>query len=261
MRASVLAGLLALIAGQGDELQLKNIQPIYGSAGPARAAAKILPGDSLFLAFDIAGLSVKDGTAEYSLATEISAKGKLQYRQPPKDNKASLPLGGTTLQGLAQFEIGLNTPPGEYEFKVTVTDLPTKKTHSFTRTFEVAPPAFGIVRLNPTLDPAGDASTTLLGVGQTLWINFSTVGFTRDKTTMQPNLTFELNVTDAAGKSFAKPYTGSVTKDVPAMVPALPGQFPLPLNAPGKFTVEIKATDVLAGKSAKLSFPIQVQPR
>lgn len=262
MNATVLAGLLLLAPAQPATLELKNIQATYGKLGPTRPAGKVLPGDNLFLVFDITGLTVKDGAAEYALSTEILSKGKLQYRQPAKDNKAILPFGGGVLQGMANFEIGLSTPAGAYEFKVTVTDVATKQTTSFTRTFEIAAPEFGIVRLNPTLDDDGEASTTLFGVGHTLWVNFSAVGFQRDTTpAKQPNLTFELTITDATGKSFTKPFAGTVDKDIPAMVAALPGQFPLPLNNTGKFTIEIKATDNLSKKTAKLAFPITVQGR
>jgi hypothetical protein len=261
MNVTVLAGLLLLAPAQPDGLQLTNIRPTYGPFGPARPAGKILPGDNLHVSFEITGLTIKDGTTGYSLSTEILSQGKLQYRQQPKESKAILPFGGGSIQGLAQFEIGLNTPPGEYELKVIVADVATKKSQSFSRKVEVAPPEFGLVRLNTTLDPLGDASTSLLGVGQTLWVSFSAVGFTRDTTTMQPNITFELSVVDANGKSFVKPFVGTVDKDIPAMVAALPGQFPLPLNNAGKFTIELKATDNLSKKSAKLSFPIQVQPR
>lgn len=262
MNATVLAGLLLLAPTQANGLQLNNVQDTHGIYGPARSVATLLPGEKLTITFDIAGLTVKDGKATYALGTEILSQGKLQYRQPAKDQEASLPLGGDTLQALAQFEIGLNTPPGEYEFKVTVTDSASKKTTSFNKTYTVLPRAFGIVRLTTTLDAAGEAHTTLLGAGQTLWISFSAVDFQRSPTTMQPNLTFELSVLDETGKPLGdKPLVGLVEKDVPAMIAALPGQFPLSLNRAGKFVVEVKATDNLSKKSAKLSFPITVQGR
>ncbi len=263
MKATVLVGLLLLAPAQVLGLQLKNIQATYGPGGPVRPAGNLLPGDNLTITFDIDGVTVKDGKAVYSLGTEILSQGRTIFRQPPKEQEVLLPLGGTTLQGMAQFEVGLNTPPGQYEFKVTVTDAASRQTQSFSRTYTVGPPAFGIVRLSTTLDAAGEAHTTQLSVGQTLWVNFSTVGFQRDRTTTQPNLTLTLNVLDpVTGRPVsARPFTGTVTKDVPTMIAALPGQFPLPLNRAGKFVLEIQATDNLSGKTAKLSFPIEVQGR
>ena len=41
--------------------------------------------------------------------------------------------------------------------------------------------------------------------------------------------------------------------------PSVPAQFHVSLNRPGKFTVELEAIDTVAGKHAKLSFPIRVQ--
>lgn len=262
MKATVLAGLLLMVVGQQPALQLKNVQATYGTFGPVRTAGPLLPGDILTLPFDIDGVTVKDGKATYALSTEVLSQGKVQYRQPAKDQEVLLALGGNTLQGVAQFEIGLNTPPGEYEFKVSVTDSATKQTQSFTQKHTVAPKGFGLVRLTTTLDADGEGHTTLLQAGQTLWVNCSAVGFERDRTTTQPNLTFKLSVLDASGQpSGGKPFTGTVDKDIPAMIAALPGQFPLPLNRAGKFTVVVEATDNLAKKSSKLAFPIDVKGR
>jgi len=263
MNATVLAGLLLLAPAQAD-LQVKNVQMTYGGFGPARPAGKVLPGDELYFNFDIEGLTIKDGKVVYSLHIEILSQGKVQFRQPPTEKEQTILLGGNSLQGAAQFEIGLATPPGLYDFKVILSDAATKKTQSFTKTIEILPKGFGLVQVKTTLDAAGVAPTHLFSVGQTAWVNFSAVGFDRAGPMMQPKLTFELTVLDETGKpTSAKPYTGTVDKDVPGMVAAIPGQFPLPLNRAGKFTVQVKAIDQLAPTRppAVLTFPLQVLDR
>jgi hypothetical protein len=91
-----------------------------------------------------------------------------------------------------------------------------------------------------------------------LWISFGAVGFGRDAKD-QPNLTATLRVLDDAGKpTTGKPLVGEVKADIPKAVKVLPMQFALHLNRAGKYTVEVKADDKLTGKSATLSFPIQV---
>jgi hypothetical protein len=45
---------------------------------------------------------------------------------------------------------------------------------------------------------------------------------------------------------------------VPANFLAVPMTFPLTLNRPGKFTVEVTATDGTSRETAKLTFPIKV---
>jgi hypothetical protein len=52
--------------------------------------------------------------------------------------------------------------------------------------------------------------------------------------------------------------TLQVNKDVPDNLPMVPMQFMLSLNRPGKFTVELTATDQVAKKTTKLSFPLTV---
>lgn len=42
------------------------------------------------------------------------------------------------------------------------------------------------------------------------------------------------------------------------MEQAFPGQFVLPLNRAGKFTIELKATDLLSNKTSQVSFPLTV---
>ena len=72
-------------------------------------------------------------------------------------------------------------------------------------------------------------------------------------------MSLELSVTDADGKPvLAKPFGGAVTKGVPEKDTSLPIQFHVALNRPGKFTLELKATDTLAGKTWSHSFPITV---
>jgi hypothetical protein len=66
---------------------------------------------------------------------------------------------------------------------------------------------------------------------------------------------------DADGKpTLARPFAGTIDKDVPGGDTALPIQFHVGLNRPGRFTVEVKATDVLAGKTVTQSFPLTVHP-
>jgi hypothetical protein len=55
-----------------------------------------------------------------------------------------------------------------------------------------------------------------------------------------------------------KPFTGAIKENVSEKALSLPVQFLLGLNRPGKFTIEIKATDLVSKKEAKESFPITV---
>lgn len=243
-----------------DELTLRNVRATYGILGPERTSKSVVPGDSLYLTFAIDGITTDaEGRARYSVSTEVTDKaGKSHFRHAGRDLEALAPLGGNTLPAYAQVDIGLQQAPGDYTLTLTVTDLASKKSKTLNGPFKVLPPAFGIVRVNLTTDSDGLNPMGLMGVGDSLWVNFATVGFGRGANG-QPNVALELRIYDREGQpTTEKPMTGVVNKDVSAKSPALPVQFHLALNRAGKFTVELKATDETSGKSTVQRFPLTV---
>jgi hypothetical protein len=254
--------LLAALAvpGQADGLTLTDARLTYGLLGPKRDSAKFLPGDGLYLAFMVDGVTVAaDGKVQYSIALEVAGPGgKTIFRQPPRDEEVINSLGGSRLPAFAQVQIGQEQAPGEYTLKVTVTDRATKKSASLEQKAEVLPKAFGLVHLTTTDDQKGQMPAGVLGVGQSLYVNSHVIGFQRGGGG-QPNVAVELRVLDEAGKpTLAKSLTGRVDKGVPPKDPVLPVQFLLSLNRAGKFTVELKVTDEVAGKTATQTFPLTV---
>jgi hypothetical protein len=257
-----LLAALSAVPGQSGGLSLADARVTHGIMGPARAGTKFLPGDTLFLAYDIDGITADaDGKVLYTAAIEVKdSSGKQVVNQKPSDEETIMALGGTRLPAFAQVAIGLEQQPGEYVVKVTVTDRASKKSASLEQKFEVLPRDFGISRLVLTGDPEGRVPAGLLGVGQELYVNAMVVGFQRGAG-QQPNVRVELRVLDESGKpTLAKPFAGEITKDVPPKDTALPVQFLLGLNRPGKFTVELTATDKSNNKKATQSFPITVSP-
>ena len=255
---------LSVSAGQDAELKLNDARTTYGVLGPARADQKLLPGDSLFVTFNIEGISTdEEGKVLYSIATEVAdAQGKVHFRQPARDLDTVNALGGGHLPAYAQVDIGLDQPAGDYKLKVTVKDRATGKTANLTQDFQVTAKSFGLIRLTTTSDPEARMPAGQSIAGQSLWINGIVVGFGRsDKGDKQPNVTLEMRVLDENGKpTLAKPFTGVVNKDVASTANSLPIQFHLGLNRPGKFTVELKATCAICGESATQKFPITVSP-
>jgi hypothetical protein len=255
-----LMAALCATPGQAGGPTLADARVTYGVLGPTRDNTKFLPGDTLFLTFTINDITADpNGKVAYSIATEVTdAGGKSVFKQPAQDREAINALGGGQMPAFAQVSVGQQMPAGEYTLKVTVTDGATKKSQSLTQKFEVLKPDFGLVRLSASADADGQVPAAALCAGQSLWVHGAVVGFQRgaDK---QPNVSLELTVKDADGKpTLAKPFGGTINKDVPAKDISLPVQFLVSLNRPGKFTVEIKTTDQLAGKSVTQSFPITV---
>lgn len=253
---------LCLAPAQNGELRLINDRTTYGVLGPVRADNKFLPGDKVFVTFDIDNLRIaEDGKALYSMGMELTnAQGKTFYKRDPADTVAFNALGGSRVPAFAYTELGIDTPEGEYTLRVVVKDRGGKEV-SLNRKFQVVAKDFGLVRLQNSYDPEGRLSAPPIGVaGQSFFINFFAVGFKREGQKMQPNLALEMRVFDESGKpTLAKSATGEAKEDVPLDWNLVPMQFILPLNRSGKFTVKLKATDMVTKKTAELSFPLTVE--
>jgi hypothetical protein len=251
---AALVAALSSVPAQANALSFTNIRSTYGVQGPTRSDARFLPGDEMVLAFDINGLKVEvGGKALYSIGLEAAdSQGTVDFKQDPTDQESKLASGGDSVPGFASVQIGLDQPPGNYILKVSVTDRAARSSQSFTRPLQVIPKAFGLVRIGITSDPKAQVPC--------FSINFAAVGFARDQGSGQPSLTVAARMVDEAGRATeARPVVGEVKDGVPAQALSLPMQFSLELRQAGKFTVQMSATDRIAGASAAVSFPLTVQ--
>jgi hypothetical protein len=256
------SGLVMLTLGTvpARALELKNMRAVYGPFGPPRANNQYLPGDLLYVTFDVADVKVseKSGTTKYNISIEetlVDGKGAISFKRT-KANQDTLSLGGTRLPGIAEVFIGKDQPAGKYTLKVTVKDLLSKEVKDIGYPFEILPEAFGFVRLFAPV-----AGLT----GQQYVANFAVVGMGRDAK-KKPNVKIRMRVLDEGGKpTHGQPVTMDIPKDLPdelaskiETIPFVDLQFPLFLNRPGRFTIEVEGTDTVGKKTAKLSFPLTV---
>jgi len=248
---------------QAGKLDLTNARPTYGVFGVPRPDTKFLPGDTFFLGYDIDNLKMTEaGVIYYGVATEITdAKGKVISKEDKAQAKITVVnhLGGNRLPASAYWSVPLETPPGEYTLKVTVTDRAAKVSKDLTYKFEVLPLTFGLVGLTTSYDPDDRLPSPMLGVpGQGINVHWGAVGFERDKVKKQPKLSFEIRTLDEAGKpTLGKPFVTEVT-EVPDKMDYR--GFGLLLNRPGKFAVEITAVDIMTKKKVSLKFPVMILP-
>lgn len=258
-----LVAALSSAISQTDGLTFANVRQTYFTLGPARSDTQLLPGDIYHLAFDIEGLKMEDtGKVQYAMGMEVTnAAGKVEFGQAPQDRDPVFnALGGAVVPALTYVELPATMPAGKYTVKVTVADKASNKKGELTRSFEVLPKDFGLVRvytsmLSRDLLPSG----TILLPGHMIYINFSAVGFARDATTKQPNIAVTMKVLDADGKpTLPKPFSGDATGPLQPQDMLVPMQFALHLNRPGKYTVELAAADKVANKNAKVTIPIVV---
>src|SRR4051812_29168306 len=276
LTAIALAAVLGGTPAQPGNLTLSNVRMTVGELGPPREGSKLLPGDVLFIAYDIDGLTIDgEGVAKYTMAMEVTdAAGKLIFKQDPRELQDFVPLRGNKLPARAYITVGLDQPPGNYSCKISVTDPKTKVTGSLNVKFEVLKKDFGIVAVYTSYDVRGELSAPTTGqVGQTIYVQFSIASFERDAKTKQPSVEILFQVYDDKGTALLvdggnKPTPRKHIQDDKSAVQTKEGdgafalQFPLFMNRPGKFVVEITATDLTTPTKKKFVYklPITVNP-
>lgn len=258
-----LAATMAFAPAQGG-LTLGNARITYGELGAVRQDVKFLPGDIFFVAFDIDGIKVDEsGRVKYSMGMEVVNKDSAPiFKQPPQDREDFLPLGGTKLPARAFVTIGLDQAPGTYTCKVTVVDRATKASQTLEQKFDVVKSTFGLVQVYTSSDNKGEIPSPPVGVaGQSLYVHFALIGFTRDPKAKQPHVEVEMAVLMKDGApALQKPTSIVIDKEVGEMDSGIPLRFLLPLNRAGDFTVELKASDKLNKATSTVRIPIKVLP-
>src|SRR5438128_8675396 len=224
-----LLAALSLAAGDSGPLALTDVRTTYGILGPTRPDNKFLAGDAFVVSFNMEGAKAKDGKIRYGIGMQVSdASGKVLYKQDPVGNETKSPAGEAKIAAFARLEIGTEQPAGDYTLKVTVEDRNGAVSQDLTRSYQVLPGAFGIVRPATTSDPEGKKPTAALRKGKPAWLNFAAVGFGWDKAKGQPHLTATMRVLDEDGKpALARPSSGTIEQDVPRGTKAIPMQFEL----------------------------------
>jgi hypothetical protein len=255
----VLAGVLAAPA----DVKVENARLAYGPLGQERKDEKFLPGDALWLRFDIEGL-VPDATGKvtYAMGLEVTQKGKTKpkFKKDLEDYEARLTLGGTTLPAYARTNIGLDDDPGDYTLKITIKDGSSKgkgKEITIARSFEVAKSNLGFVMVG-LISIAGEPVPAIGMQGQVMFLSCSLVGFEigKDKA---PHVSFEMQILDETGKPTVKELIkGDIKTEAKTPGAMIFQPMRVDLNRAGKFTIVLKATDVLAKKSTEQKLDLTV---
>jgi hypothetical protein len=260
----VLVAALAVTPGQATkEVKYDNVKSLYGFHGPLRTSQKFLPGDQLYVAFDMVGLTIgKDGNCTYTMAMDVTdTAGKSWQKVDARETMDYAPLGGNVLPGRAYVVMGVDMPPGDYTMKLTTTDKATGTKGTLSYKFEVLKKDLGIIGVYASHDPEGRNHAHTTGfAGTGLWLQFGVTGFARDSAKKnQPSLKIELTYLDEDGK----PTTEPMTEEFNALgeeVPILSIRKNLPLSRVGKFKAKLTVTDNVAKKTASFELPVNVLP-
>jgi hypothetical protein len=256
-RLSVVAFvLLGFIPNIASAVDIKNIRPCYGLFGPTRYKAECLPGDVLFFTFDIDGLAVDPKTKKVSYETTLQlldAKDKVLDTIPTPANPVVPILGGNSMPGDLYVKIGDNQPPGKYTIQMTIEDKIGKSAKAFKYPFTVLKQGFGIIR----------AAAPAVGFhGQHHVLQFQLVNLTLDKK-KQPSGEVVIRILDDKKNPIGEATKMMLPRDLPdgtdlekLNLVAVP--YSIYLNRPGRFTVEVVATDKNGDKTDRLSYPLTV---
>ncbi|MBM3994227.1 MAG: hypothetical protein FJ303_08755 [Planctomycetes bacterium] len=248
--------LLGITADLGLAVEIKNPRPCYGPFGATRVGkAECLPGDKLWITYDIEGLVADPKTKKVNYETTLElldAKGKVFFKDPVTTD-AIPALGGGAMPGDLHVNIG-KQPPGEYTIRLTIHDKIGKDAKAFDYPITVLPEGFGMI----------DVSAQTVGVLRLPYVmNFKMVGLTLNKDGI-PNGEVTLRILDDKMKPVTeKPLTMALPRDLPdginlKTLNLVPVAFPIELNRTGRFTIEVTATDKNAKKTIELRFPLTV---
>lgn len=226
----------------------------YGPFGAVRTDAKILPGDFIFMMYDVEGLKVDAKSRKASLVTIVQLVDSNDVIQFQKENPmdVQVTLGGDRVPGELNLIIPSQQKPGKYKVKLKVTDRAAKETKTYEYSFEVVAPTFGIIAVAaPAIGLPGDVYIA----------RFALVNLKLDK--KMPKAEVNLRVLDENGKDLSLPLIQLLPRDLPSEIDItkqnfVPMPFPIYLNRPGRFILAIEAEDKNAKLQAKLRIPVTV---
>ncbi len=256
-RCLPLLALLALPAG-ADAIDIKNFRPCYAPVylGTERKGDKLLPGDVLFATYDIVGLKSdpKTGKASFVTVVELFDAGATPLF-PAKEtpSEVAFHLGGGRIPSDLHVQMGRNQKPGKYRMRLTVLDRLANEQKSFIHQFELMPPTFGIgAVVAPSIGFSGLPYAT----------EFALFDLTLDAQ-KKPNVEVVMQVLDDSGKPVSPPVTSTLPNDLPVGADLqtenfVPIRYPIFLNRPGRFTIDIYAKDHVGKKEARLTYPLTV---
>jgi len=253
--ASFALAALAFAAGSAHAVEIKNVRPCFGPLGATRTDAQCLPGDFLFITYDIEGLKFDDktGKANYLTILELFDNKAKQVFKKETPNEVSSQLGGNRMPGDLHVIMGRNQEPGKYHIRLTVADRLSKETKSTVYSFDLKPQGFGMI---------GVTAPAVGFPGQHYIASFAIIDMALDAK-KAPNVDVTMKILDEAGQPVTTPIISKLPRDLPMDLDLgkenfVPMQFPIYLNRAGRFTIDITAVDAAGSKTATVRYPLTV---
>jgi hypothetical protein len=253
--------LLLTAAPVRAELTIEDVKATYGPFGPERKSFDSYPFDELFIRFTIRGATVDaEGKVDAAFHFQLSdADGKVLV-QDKRPFTGILALGGKTLPGTSSLRLSKEVKPGEYTWKVTVTDNLASQSATTERKLTIKPPEFAVVATQFSYDAEGRVPAPAGGVvGQHLFFRFRAIGIDFAQGKVDAEMTVQ--VLDADGKETMPQELRHAIKsnnaEQLAKTDYLTFNGHVVLNREGMFTVRIHVRDHVGNHRTQIEIPIR----
>jgi hypothetical protein len=242
------------LPASASALEIKNIRATHGPLGHARADFKCIPGDTIFMMYDIVDLKADQaGKYNYDIVLELFDEKNMSLFNKKTPVQVMPHLGGNSIPSDLQLNLSPKQAAGKYKIQLSVTDKNGKDTKSFTRDITVVTPTFGFV---------GVATQTIgfPGVNHSTSFGLVNLGLDGKK---QPDVEITITINDDKNQAVSTPVKVLLPRDMPAGVDLdtlnfVPIVYPIIPNRSGKFTMNVVAEDRNRKTRASMSFPITV---
>jgi hypothetical protein len=251
-RITAALALLCFVPGLASaQLKITKERASYGPMGATRKDKTFMIGDAVWVNYDIEGLTPdkKTGKVSYETKLEFFDSNKKLIFDKTAPNEALPDLGGGVIPSDFHVIFGQNLGPGKYTVRVTVTDRLAKANTSLDYPVQVVKSEFGFY---------GVSAPSVGLPGQNYVLAFGLAEFKMDsKGKADGEMT--INILDGAGKPVSKAIKMPIPDPSDPKMAFVPFTYPLLLNRPGQFTVEISVVDKLANnKQIQLRYPLTV---
>lgn len=248
--------LSLFLPSPASAVDIKNIRARYGALGAVRKDTTCLPADVVFLSFDLENLALdKAGKGVYTMTFEfIDGQNKVLYKNNTKMEVVPQ-LGGNSVPGSALLYLDTKQAPGDYTMKVTIFDQIGNNGKAFSHSFKVLPATFGFIGV-------ASPAVGIVGFPVAHETTFGLVNMTLDKNG-KPDAKVVIRLLDEHNKEVRPATELLMPRDMPddtdlQKANFVPLRYTLALNRPGRFTIDIQATDKLGNKTASLRIPLTV---
>ena len=151
----------------GGAVEFRNVRATLGLLGPARKdQQRFQPGELILFSFDLVNLqATPEGLCRYALGVEfLDSKGAILFPKEDmrlRESQALCPLGGGLVPTFAFADTDPDLKPGQYVFRMKVTDRLSGRTGILEKTFEIVPRSFSLIRLSWMYANSGDTAPPL----------------------------------------------------------------------------------------------------